>query len=77
MGKSSLEAFSNTNGEAGGVVLSTDPLDRDSFTWSCSRGGAFRVRDAYVLARGEVARDDWGGWGPIWKLKIQERVKVF
>lgn len=62
--------------EPAGTTVSSDPLDLDEFGWGPSRG-RFRVRDAYRLSRGHTDQAVWEGWAMLWKMKVQERVKVF
>lgn len=37
----------------------------------------FTIRSAYLMLRRENINDTWKGWKRIWRLKAQERIKVF
>lgn len=60
-----------------GSTVSVDPLNSDKFAWVFGRGGLFRVRDAYRLSRGHNDQSEWKEWTMLWKMKVQERVKIF
>lgn len=48
----------------------------DTFEWTRGANGC-TVKSAYNLCRDWNNGDDWDGWSKIWKLRIQQRVKVF
>lgn len=39
--------------------------------------GKFNVKSAYKLANGWIEENVWEGWRMIWKMKLQQPVKVF
>lgn len=45
--------------------------------WMDARVGKFTVKSAYNLANGLVEENNWEGWKMVWKIKAQQRVKVF
>lgn len=59
------------------AALSSDPIDPDKFIWAHGKEGKFRVRDTYCLSRGLTVQVGWEGWRLLWKVKVQDRIKVF
>lgn len=59
------------------LALQEDGSCADKAKWSLGNRGLFTVKDAYRLARGLSEGQVWGGWSSIWKLKVQERIRVF
>lgn len=42
-----------------------------------ARGGRFTVKSAHRLARDWIEEDRWEGWSMVWKLIVQQQIKVF
>lgn len=56
-----------------------NPLDtmHDEFGWLDPWNKSFTVKSVYLLLRRDRDYDNWEGWKKIWKLRTQERIKVF
>lgn len=59
------------------VSLCSEAIRLDEASWCTKKASIFSVKAAYELASGWVEEGTWIGWGLIWKLKIQERLKLF
>lgn len=49
----------------------------DKLVWGQRTGGAFTVKDAYTSIVDLLQEPQWLGWQRIWKLKTQQRVRIF
>lgn len=58
------------------MTVEADPQSSDKFKW-LDGSKPFSVKEAYSLSRDEVSGAQWEGWIRIWKLRIQQRVKLF
>lgn len=52
-------------------------LEADKVSWMNARSGKFTVNEAYMLTAEGSKDDGWEGWRMLWKMRIQQRVKVF
>lgn len=58
------------------IILSTDDSLRDKAVWLDGRR-TFTVKDAYKLTKTWDAADRRERWRWLWKIRIQQRVKIF
>lgn len=58
---------------------SVDPLEieDDQFGRLDPSNRVFTVKSTYHLLRGGNRGESWKGWRRIWRLRVQERIKVF
>lgn len=49
----------------------------DRVGWMKQGNSRFSIKSAFSLLRGDASEDVWIGWKRIWRLKVQERAKVF
>lgn len=58
------------------AVVLTDRMQRDQLHW-LDLNGRFSVRSAYMLTVRSSQEGTWNGWMLIWRLRVQQRVRVF
>lgn len=58
------------------VVVGYRGIEEDTPVWKASESGLFSVRSAYELAAGLTSDQFQSGWKPIWRLQVQERIKI-
>lgn len=59
------------------ISLSSDQHDCDKVAWKTVTLERFSVKAAYKLANSWTDESDWEGWRAIWRMKIQQQVKIF
>lgn len=59
------------------ITLSNSEEDKDMVTWLSSPKGDFSVRYAHALEAGCSKQGNWKGWKAVWRLKTQQRVRIF
>lgn len=57
--------------------LCCSELAKDRFGWLSPNNGMFKVKEAYGLEAGWGNAEPWRGWKFLWKVRTQQRVKVF
>lgn len=62
--------------EVASVVMRTEDLYPDVFEWKLGKNWC-TMKMAYMLCRNKVDDDNWAGWRRIWRLRIQQRIKIF
>lgn len=59
------------------ISLRSNPLDYDRMGWLKLGEEKFSVKTTYQLANDWMEGRNWEGWKLLWKMKTQQRVKVF
>lgn len=59
------------------TVLGAEESDLDRMGWLDTRGARFIVKEAYRVAMRWEEDNRWKEWRMIWKMKVQQRIKVF
>lgn len=59
------------------TCLGSGNMTGDRVGWLDPRSTKFTMRDAYKFAAYRGADQGWVGWNLIWRLKLQQKVKVF
>lgn len=60
-----------------GTTIDTHSEVEDSVGWLDVDNKKFTVKSAYELLTRRQTQECWKGWSKIWRLKVQERTKVF
>lgn len=58
------------------TIISNSKSEIDHLGWKTTASGQFSVKSAHELEAGWDQSEEWKGWKLIYKLKVQERIRV-